>query len=275
MLWLLPLLAACNGMFFHPDRVEYFHPRQFDLEYENVIFKSADGTELTGWFLPARGPPRGTVVHFHGNAANISNHIVAVRWLPAAGFSVFMFDYRGYGASRGTPSRAGLIQDGISAIQYVRRRPGVDPGRIIVFGQSLGGAMAIGALARGGTEGVIALIVEGGFLSYRDVARRVMDGVWITWPFQYPAAYLFISDALSPKNDLPRIAGVPLLVIHADNDPTVSIKNGKDLFAAFSGKDKTFWEVSSNRHMGTFIPEESIWRARLMKYLEKRLGSAD
>lgn len=275
VVWLLPLLAACNGLFFHPDRVGYYHPRQFDLEYENVNFSSTDGTELTGWFLPAKGAPRGTVVHFHGNAANISNHIVAVQWLPAAGFSVFMFDYRGYGASQGSPSRAGLIEDGIAAIQYVRQRPGVDPDRIIVFGQSLGAPIAIGALARGGTDGVIALIVEGGFLSYREVARRVMNEVWLAWPFQYPAAYLFISDALSPEHDLPRISEIPLLVIHADNDPTVSFRNGKDLFEAFSGKDKEFWKVPSNRHMGVFIPEGSMWRKRLMEYLEKRLNPSD
>ncbi|NIR98021.1 MAG: alpha/beta hydrolase, partial [Gammaproteobacteria bacterium] len=81
------------GVFFQPNRIRYYLPDAFDLQSEDVFFESTDGTPLTGWFLPAQGPPRGTVVFFHGNAANISNHLVVVRWLPAAGYAVFIFDY--------------------------------------------------------------------------------------------------------------------------------------------------------------------------------------
>ncbi len=265
-------LGGCNGLFFQPNRVLYYLPERFDLQSEDVFFKSTDGTPLTAWFLPARGTPRGTIVYFHGNGANITNHLAFVRWLPPAGYSVFLFDYRGYGASEGEPSRAGLIEDGSAALALVRARPDVDPQRLVVFAQSLGAAVAIGALARTGTQGVRALVIEGGFGSYRREARRFMNEHWFTWPFQYPAAWLFISDEPRPIDDLPRLAGVPLLVIASTGDQTVPIENGRELYAAFPGADKTFWEVPGLPHVATFVRDEGPWRARLLRYLDEKLA---
>ena len=265
-------LGGCNSLFFQPNRILYYLPERFDLAAEDVFFDSTDGTPLTAWFLPARGTPRGTIVYFHGNGANISNHLAFVRWLPPAGYAVFLFDYRGYGVSGGEPSRAGVIQDGIAALAWVRARPDVDAQRLVVFAQSLGGAVAIGALARSGTQGVRALVIEGGFGSYREEARRFMNEHWFTWPFQYPAAWLLVSDELRPFDDLPRLAGVPLLLIASTGDRTVPIANGRDLYAAFPGADKTFWEVPELPHVLTFLPTDSPWRARLLRYLDEKLG---
>jgi uncharacterized protein len=265
-------LAGCNSLFFQPNRFAYVFPEQFGLTREDVSFASADGTQLSGWFLPAQGRSRGTVVFFHGNAANISNHLLAVRWLPRAGYAVLLFDYRGYGNSQGAPSRAGLVQDGVAAIRYARSRADVDPRRLVVFGQSLGGAVAISALARAGTDGVGALVIEAGFGSYREEARRLMNEHWYLWPLQYPVAYLFISDELRPFDDLPALAAVPLLVIHSREDSTVPFANGEELIAAFPGPDKTFWEETHGSHIATFIADNSPWRARLVAYLDGKLG---
>ena len=111
-LWALlaaPLLGGCDSFFFQPDSFLYTTPDQYNLTYEEVGFRSPQGNRVTGWFLPAHEPVRGTVIHFHGNAANITNHIYAVRWLPPLGYSVLLFDYRGYGVSEGSPSREGAI----------------------------------------------------------------------------------------------------------------------------------------------------------------------
>jgi uncharacterized protein len=268
----LGTLGGCNSLFFQPDRFRYWLPDQFGLKSEDVFFHSGDGTPLTGWFLPAQGPARGTIVFFHGNAANISNHLPLVRWLPAAGYAVFLFDYRGYGVSGGEPSREGLIQDGAAAIAAVRARPDVDPARLVVYGHSLGGAVAVGALARAGTAGVRALVLESSFGSYREEARLLMDAHWFTWPFQYPVAWLTISDDHRPYDDLPALAKVPLLVVASTGDRTVPIAASRGVYDAFPGPDKTFLEVHGRPHGGIFVQDDSPWRAPLLDWLAARLG---
>ena len=265
---LLGAAGGCNSIFFQPNRVGYSFPPYFGLEYEKVAFKSGDGTALTGWFIPARGFSRGTIIHFHGNYANMTNHLPAVAWMPPEGFSVFLFDYRGYGISDGTPSRAGAVADGVAAIAYVRSRPDVDRGRLAVFGQSLGGALAIASLVRAGHQGMRSLVVEGGFASYREVARSILNRSWITWPFQYPFSYLFISDELSPRGELAALRSLPFLVVHGEKDDNVPFENGRDLFEAFPGEDKQFWPIPNGGHINAFAPPSSPWRKKLLKYLE-------
>ena len=269
---LAPLLAGCNFLFFQPDARDYFSPHQFGLWHEPVTFPSADGTPLTGWFLPAQGKPRGLVIHFHGNAANISNHLYAVRWLPAAGYSVLMFDYRGFGASGGAPDRAGVIADGVAAIHYARSRKEAVPGRIIVYGQSLGGAVAVSALRRAGTEGIGALVLEGTFHSYREVVRLILSDSWLTWSFQYPVAYLLFSDDFRPLDDLPFLASVPTLVVHGEKDKTVSPVAGQALYAGVKAETKDFWTIPGAGHMGIFSPPGSPWRQRMVEWMDYQLG---
>lgn len=127
----LPLGCGLDRLFYHPDSTIYYTPAQLNLRHEDVRFVARDGVRLHGWWLPALTPrPLGTIVHFHGNAANISNHILAAYWLPAAGYHVFMFDYRGYGQSEGSPTRRGTIADGHAALDYVLSRPEVDRERL-------------------------------------------------------------------------------------------------------------------------------------------------
>ncbi|MBI4081433.1 MAG: alpha/beta hydrolase [Candidatus Lambdaproteobacteria bacterium] len=259
-------LAGCNSRFFQPDRAQYRIPAEHGLWREDVNFRSADGTELHGWFLPGRKPVLGTIVHFHDSGANLTAYLEAVGWLPPQGFSVFLFDYRGYGASQGQPERAGVIADGAAALAYVRTRPEVEPQRLIVYGQGFGAAYAIGALARGDTAGVKALVVEGGFASYRDLVRSILDRGVMTWAFQYPVAYLFFSDALRPLDDLPRIAGVPLLVVHGAFDQTVPPENGLQLYRAFPGRNKAYWPIPGADHQAIFDSDQSPWRTRLRDY---------
>jgi fermentation-respiration switch protein FrsA (DUF1100 family) len=268
------MLMSCDGLFFQPDRVRYVTPQRYGLAFEPVRFRSGDGTLLSGWFLPARGRALGTVLHFHGNAANISNHIHAVRWLPDAGYAVFLFDYRGYGESEGSPTRAGAVADGLAALAAVRARPDVDPERLIVYGQSLGGALAVATLAQAERRGIRAVVLEATFASYREVARLILDRFWLTWPLQYPLAYGLISEELGPRENLAPLAPLPLLAIHGEADGTVPIAAGRALFDAFPGADKEFWSVPGAGHMQVFENPNSPWRGRLLDYLAARLGKA-
>ena len=274
LLLMTPLIGACDHLFFQPDRHLYLTPEQFGLWHEEVGFDSGDGTRLSGWFLPARGSALGTVIQFHGNGANISNHLYAVRWLPYAGYNVFLFDYRGYGRSAGSPDRAGAIEDGVAAIRYVRGRKDVDARRLVLLGQSLGGAIGLSALARAGTAGFRAIVIEASFVSYREVVRLILARSWLTWPFQYPAAYLLFSDRLGPRQDLPALAALPLLVVHGTADSVVPIQAGRELYDAFPGADKAFWPIPGADHLEAFSIPASPWREPLLKWLAEKLGPA-
>lgn len=265
MMVLLPALAGCSNVFFQPWRGQLMTPDQVGIAYQDVYFNAADGTRLHGWFLPAHQAPIGTILHLHGNAENISTHFGAVFWLPERGFNVFLLDYRGYGLSGGEPSLPGAQDDITSALAMLLTRPDVDPDRIVVFGQSLGGALAIYNVAHSPYRSRIrALAVESAFSDYRDIAREKLDGLWLTWPFQYPLSWT-VRDDYSPLPAVSKISPIPLLIMHGDQDLVVPIAHGQRLYAA-ARDPKQFWRVEGAGHIGAFrfLP----WRDRFVDYLK-------
>ena len=176
-------LSACTPVFFQPTGTIYSSPGIYGIDYQPVEFRAADGTALFAWFMPARGEAHGTVLYLHGNAQNISAHFANVAWMPAAGFNVLAFDYRGYGGSQGRPTLAGVQLDIDAAMRLLIERPDVDADRIIVFGQSLGGALAIYYVAHSEYRSHIrAVIADSAFADYRQVAREKMADFFMTWP---------------------------------------------------------------------------------------------
>lgn len=223
----LPLmLAGCvQSMFYYPDNVRYETPDVLGLRYEPVQFNSADGTRLSGWFLPAadRKNPReakGTVVHFHGNAQNMSTHWRFVAWLPKQDYNVFVFDYRGYGESAGKPEPKGVFEDSNAALNYVRSRSDVDPGRLFVFGQSLGGTNAIAVVGSGNRAGVKAVAIESTFYSYSAIANDKLSG-----------AGLLVSDSYAASKFVAAISPIPLLLIHGTADKVIPPTHSQRLLA--------------------------------------------
>lgn len=261
-------LGACTGLLFHPQRALVLTPDRMGLAYRDVWFEAADGPRLHGWFLPAdpdavRGPAC-TALFLHGNAENISTHLASVRWLPEKGTNVFLFDYRGYGRSAGEPSLPGLHLDTEAALGAVFAMPGVDPDRIVVFGQSLGGTVAITALARSAYRHRIqALVTEGAFSSYRGIAREKLAGFWLTWPLQWPLS-LTIDNQYEPLEAIGRINPVPVLIIHGLTDRVVSPHHAEALYAA-AGEPKELWLVPGADHIQALLQTEA--QQRLLGYL--------
>lgn len=261
---------SVGRMFYYPDRTVYETPAQYGLKYEELAFASKDGTRLSGWFVPAIGKPKGTVVHFHGNAQNMTSHFSFVSWLPAEGFNLFVFDYRGYGKSEGRTDRNGLYEDSLAAVRYVRSRKDVDPDRLLVLGQSLGGAQAITAVGGGDKQGIRAVAVEATFFSYRSIVRDKIAEMPLLSLFRTPLAYLLIGNDLSPGDFVAKIAPMPLLLIHGTADDVIPYQHGVRLMER-AREPKTFWRIEGGGHTEAFIGAGSPYRRRLVEFFDAAL----
>ena len=269
ILCLTSCLSACANMLFYPSNVMVRTPGDVGVQYEDVYFHSGDNTLLHGWYLPAVGKAKGSVLFVHGNAENISTHLGSVYWLPSKGYNVFLFDYRGYGLSQGTPSLEGAVADVKAALKTLLQRTSGHNESIIVFGQSLGGALAIYGMATSKLNGSInALIVESTFASYRKIAQDKFASFILTRPFQWPLS-LLIPDDFSPIRIIHQLPHIPLLVIHGDADQIVPIEHGRALYEA-AGQPKEFWEIPNGRHTQAFQIE--AYREKLLLYLQKVLS---
>ncbi|QEM68830.1 alpha/beta hydrolase [Geobacter sp. FeAm09] len=270
----LALVLSCQGcvgsLFYQPDRTVYDTPDRHGLAYEQVTFQSRDGTRLSGWFIPAMGTPRGTVIHFHGNAQNMTAHFGFVSWLPARGFNLFIFDYRGYGASDGTPDRRGVYEDSLVALDYLATRPGLDHNRILVLGQSLGGANAIAAVASRPHGNIRAVAVDSAFASYRGIVRDKIAAIPLLSLVRTPLARLLIGDDASPDGAVANIAPTPLLIIHGTGDRVVPYSHGQRLFAV-AREPKQFWSVEGGEHTDAFADPGSPYRQRLVAFFNETL----
>ena len=219
-------------------------------DYEDVHLTSADGTRLHGWFLPHENA-RGHVLHLHGNGGNI-----AYRWIiydrihQTLGVSVFALDYRGYGKSEGSPNEAGVIADAEAARAWLAERTGIHPAEVILYGESLGGGVAVDLASRtvDGKPGAKALILKKTFASLPDVAARVLP---------------FLPVRLIMRNRFDSVAKIgrfngPVFHIHGDPDGIVPIQSGRKLFEA-ANEPKEFLRIPDLDH-NEIVPENFYQR---------------
>ena len=260
---LVIMLAGCiERMFFYPDTVMYTSPAQQGVRAEDVRISTADGSQLHGWFLPAVSAAKGTVLHLHGNAANISNHLPLVSWLPARGYNVLMIDYRGFGRSEGKPSLDGIVDDAAAALAYLRTRPGVDATRLILLGQSIGGATALRLLARD-AGGVRLGVIDSAFASYRGIARDATAGGPLA-----PVAALTVGVLPGPDKDpitALKSIRVPLIFVHGARDSIIAAVNSEKLHAAATGSQH--WSVPDAMHIAA-LAQPGSWREKLVHAMD-------
>lgn len=261
------LLTACTNLFFQPSKVEFIKPSQLGLEYKDIYLSAANGQRLHAWYLPTQTKALGTILFLHGNAENMSTHIKSVFWLPADGFNVFLLDYRGYGRSTGQADIEAAHADVETAINYLISRGGVDRNALVIFGQSLGGAIAIHAVAHSPHRHLIkGLIIESAFSSYRDIAREKLAEFWLTWPFQWPFSWL-ISDRYSPLNSIAKLSPIPLIIIQGGRDPIVPEHHVWRLFQV-AREPKQLWIEPNMAHIQTLtIPKN---RKRFVSMLKQK-----
>ena len=235
VLCLLLTLSGCSSLLFYPEQGQPITPTAAGLDYRDVTLTAADGTRLNGWWLPAKKsvPLKGTVLHLHGNGGNLAYHLGATAWLPAQGYQVLMFDYRGYGLSQGSPNLPSVYQDIDAAFDWLQHQPQTQGLPLIVLGQSLGGAMGIHYLSEHPQQRarIKAMVLDGVPASYREVGQFALSTSWLTWPLQVPLSWL-VPDSDSAIYAMPHMGGMPMLIYHSLDDPVVPLSNGLRLYQA-------------------------------------------
>ncbi len=244
------LITSCNSVFFHPVKEQIVDPDAVGIKYEARAIKDENEPTLNAWLLRSTGAPKATILHLHGNAENISTHVGSVYWLPKEGFNVFTFDYRGYGASEGEPTFEGLHHDAERALKYISSDPELNKYPIILFGQSLGGSIALYVASKDENKKLLtAVIAESPFKGYRNIARDKLKSFWLSYPFSYPLSFLVSAD-FDSSDIVSKISPLPLLIIHPLYDQTVPYYHGSDLYK-LAKEPKEIWSVPKGDHITT------------------------
>lgn len=216
---------------------------------EDVWFEAEDGVRLHGWHLrpvrpgddgsaPIPVPTRGVLLWFHGNAGNLSHRYPVLAEMVRYPTEVFIFDYRGYGRSEGSPDEPGLYRDARAAWRHLTERRGVDPARVVLLGKSLGGAPAVQLATEVPCAG---LIVQSSFTNARDMGKSMMP---------FPPAWLFLRTKFDSAEKVARVRA-PKLFMHSRADEVVPFRLGRRLFEA-AAEPKEFWEIPEAAHNDTF-----------------------
>lgn len=268
--WVVLALTGCTRFIFHPVDAWVQNPANQELAYQDVVLIEADGTRIDGWWLPASAPLKGTVYFLHGNAYNISYVLNNVKWLPAKGYQVLMIDYQGYGLSDGSPSLAGSMVDIATGLDWLVQSGRLQQQPLIVYGQSLGASMGIWALAQEDNQGKAdCLIEEAGFADYHEIANAVMKKSWLLWPLR-PLVIPLINNDYAPVNVVDKLAPMPVLFIHSQDDELVPFAQGKQLYNA-AKEPKTFLAISGEHARG--ITFKSV-RQKMLGFMAKCGDSA-
>lgn len=259
---------GCTNVFFQPSRQLFVDPTSLKPSPEPVKFTSRDGTVLWGWGFKAPGKTeRPLIVQFHGNAENMTSHFRSLFWLVEQGFDLFVFDYRGYGASEGKVEATAIVEDGEAALAKAAEMVGNRPKSIIVYGQSLGGNVALSAVSRLQARDTLrAVVVESTFWSYPEIASDALASFWLTWPLQWMGC-LLVSGAAEPRDSLAQIADLPFLVIHGDADTIVPLRHGEKVWRRLPAP-KCFWQVPGGGHINSMQVDNKRWRAPLTEFLQ-------
>lgn len=262
------ILASCTSLFYHPDRVLYVKPDEYNFTYKELTFHSSDKTELIGWFFPAKTKnPKGTIIQFHGNAQNMSAHFLGLSWVMDKGYNLFVWDYRGYGISDGRPSPKGIYQDSLSAMDEGRKLWAENgKGKFIVYGQSLGGPIAMKALDHYKEKDFVDLVVQDcTYMSYQDIAFHKLSRS-ILFPLS-PLAYVLVTDKYSSEEAVKNMDR-PTLVIVGGKDRVVDQKFGRKIFKTLRTTHKWLWKNPEGEHITTFHDPKSPLRDKFIQLLD-------
>ncbi|MFH1573321.1 MAG: alpha/beta hydrolase [Acidobacteriota bacterium] len=253
LLWLMLTGLVERLLVYYPTRAITGTPAEIGLDYREIHLTAEDGVRLHGWFVPHTGA-RSTILLFHGNAGNIGHRVPWIDLLHAAGMHVFIIDYRGYGLSEGSPDEAGLYRDARAAYAWwSRERSGEE--KLIVAGESLGGAVAVDLASRVRVDG---LVLQSTFTSAWDMAKTLMP-----LGLLQPLTRIRFDSAA-------KIAAVrcPTLFIHGDRDEIVPLYLGQRLYQ-LAPEPKVIFEVPGARHNDLLWVAGPAYTEQVRKFVER------
>jgi fermentation-respiration switch protein FrsA (DUF1100 family) len=247
------LLVFEKHLIYFPTRAHEVTPAGLGLASEEVELRAEDGVRLHGWFLPVKGS-RLTVLVCHGNGGNVSHRLDRVLLMQSRlNVDTLLFDYRGYGKSEGSPDEQGTYRDARAAYRWLVAH-GHGPERVVLFGESLGSAVALQLALEVEAR---ALVLESPFASVPEMARAVYPFLPL-WPF-----------VRTRYDNVAKVARLrmPLLVMHGERDEVVPFAQGRRVFDK-APEPKRFFAIPGASHNDTYVVGgEPYWRA-LREFLE-------
>jgi len=240
---------------YYPTREISITPESIGLKFEDVFFETDNHVMLNGWYVPCE-EATSTLLFCHGNAGNISDRLDSIDIFHNLGLNIFIFDYRGYGKSRGFPTERGTYLDAMAAYNWLisKKKPNED--KIVIFGRSLGGSIAIDLAAKI-NKGL--LISESAFTSIIDIGKEL-----------YP--FLPIKYCASTKYDsIQKIKNVkiPKLIIHSEDDEIIPFRHGEKLFKA-AISPKQFYKMNGGHNDG-FIVMGNKYKDTIKNFINENL----
>ncbi len=269
-------LALCALVYFRQSSYVYYPtqeigltPAYYDLDYEELRLDTEDGETIHAWFVYGRGAiglrdvtgeeekAKATILFCHGNGGNRGDRVYTLEILCRMGFDVLIFDYRGYGGSSGAPGEAGTYKDAASCWRHLVKNRDIAPENIVVFGRSLGGAVAAW-LAEKKSPG--ALVVESTFTSAPDMGVEM-------FPF-LPTRLL--SRFKYRTIERIRKSNCPVLIAHSRDDEMIPFEHGRRLFSA-ADEPKVFVEMSGSHNTGG-LESDPAYQERLAMFISEHVN---
>jgi len=251
-------ILLATYLFFFQSKFVYFSkqdilqtPSSINLDYHEIHYQTSDRIRISAWYIPVKNP-KATVLFCHGNAGNISHRLESIKIFQLLQLNTFIFDYRGYGQSEGRTTENGTYLDAVGAWNYLVEKQKISNHKIIIFGRSLGGAIAAWLAQK---YSPAALIIESSFTSIPDIASKIYP----IFPVRMLSRFNY-----NTKEYLSNIR-CPLLVIHSSDDEMIPFSHGSRLFESAS-QPKEFLQIRGSHNEG-FMLSKSQYMAGIKTFL--------
>ena len=260
----IALYFGQSNLVFMPSKDVLETPKSMGLKFEDIQLTTKDNVNLSAWFIPAKDNDpvgKGVILFCHGNGGNISNRISYLPIFKDLGLATFLFDYRGYGKSEGQPSEEGTYTDVEAAWQYLIQERKIPPQKIIVYGESLGGAIASYIVQtttqQNSQNSAAGLILASTFTSISDRAAEL-------YPFL--PIHLLSRFNYNSRDRLPNIK-IPVLIMHSTDDEIIPFHHGDRNFQV-ANAPKTLVKLRGD-HNGGFLDSSEIYRNGINEFIQK------